>query len=216
MGLRPGAMLGFFLLILVHELGHAVLVRAYRLPLQAIEVHGMGGVCRYSGRPSPVAQSVIAWGGVLAQGLVFGGTIAWLFFVGRPQSYFVQELFMVFLQYNLIMIALNLLPVSVLDGKEAWQLPMRLWRKRPRSTLVRAPNPPPIPRNAQVRPLPRTRSGAHPFASQPGASVGGSGPPSGAFPVAVIFEADERLPAETEAYLRAVLERARKKAQPKN
>ena len=209
-------MLGFFLLILVHELGHAALVRAYGLPLQSIEVHGMGGVCRYSGRPSPVAQSVIAWGGVLAQGVIFGGTVAWLLVVGRPQSFFVQELFNVFLQYNLVIMALNLLPVSILDGKEAWQLPMRLWGRKPRSTMVRAPNPPPIPRNAQVRPLPRARSGAQPFASQPGASVSGSGPPSGSFPVAVIFETEERLPAETEAYLRAVLERARKKAQPKN
>jgi|GEM_PF-4473140 len=218
MGLRPGAWLGFFILILLHEVGHAVLVRAYGLTLESIEVHGIGGVCRYSGRPSSTARSVIAWGGVLAQGLLYGAARGWLALAGHPESHFFNELLVTLLQYNLIIMGINLLPLPFLDGWEAWQLPVNLVLGKPRSTLVRTPNPPPIPRNARVLPFPRPRASSQPFAAQPGAVTSAAGPrtPSGQYPAAVVFETEDRLPAETEAYLRAVLERARKKAQPKN
>ena len=41
----PAFWLGFVLLILIHELGHALFVMRYRLGLSEIAVHGAGGYC---------------------------------------------------------------------------------------------------------------------------------------------------------------------------
>ena len=39
---------GALVIILAHELGHAALPRRYRLPVLAIDVTPIGGVCRYA------------------------------------------------------------------------------------------------------------------------------------------------------------------------
>ncbi|MFK7999131.1 MAG: hypothetical protein AB8H86_06020, partial [Polyangiales bacterium] len=44
---RPGFWLGFFALIVLHEMGHAFLVRLRRLRSLEIMVHGFGGYCRH-------------------------------------------------------------------------------------------------------------------------------------------------------------------------
>ena len=125
----PGFWLGFFLLVLLHELGHAVLVQRYRLHVEAVEVHGLGGVCRYSGYPSPLERSVIAWGGVLAQALLLFATLATVWLLGAPASTFGRELVSAFTMTNLVLIGLNLLPVPPLDGAEAWKV-FAHWRVR--------------------------------------------------------------------------------------
>src|SRR5579859_2714533 len=64
----PYTWAAFAFLILVHELGHAFLVRRYRHAVVSIDLHGLGGHCRWSGYASEVEKSKIAWGGVLATG----------------------------------------------------------------------------------------------------------------------------------------------------
>jgi Zn-dependent protease len=125
----PGFWLGFFLLILIHELGHAALVRRYRLSVEAVDVHGLGGLCRYSGYPSDLERAVIAWGGVLAQAALLGVTWATLWLLGPPTTAFGADLVYAFTTGNLIIGALNLLPVPPLDGAEAWKV-FGLWRAR--------------------------------------------------------------------------------------
>ena len=56
---------GFVFVVLVHELGHAVLVRRYRLSPLSIDINGIGGVCRYTGSATEVEESER---GELAQG----------------------------------------------------------------------------------------------------------------------------------------------------
>src|SRR5215475_3555275 len=41
---EPGAWLGFFLVILLHEMGHALLVMRYRLHVSSIDLYPYGGV----------------------------------------------------------------------------------------------------------------------------------------------------------------------------
>src|SRR5262245_11045904 len=65
----PAAWVAFVVLILIHELGHAFFVRYFRLHLASIDVHGFGGVCAHEAT-TPLRNSVIAWGGVLAQAIV--------------------------------------------------------------------------------------------------------------------------------------------------
>src|SRR5262245_54297195 len=68
----PGAWLGYFVILVVHELGHALLALRYKLYVDRIDLHALGGYCLHEGSGSAYQTSVIAWGGVLGQLLLFG------------------------------------------------------------------------------------------------------------------------------------------------
>jgi hypothetical protein len=119
----PGAWIGFFLIVLLHELGHAYLVHRRNLRTVAVSIHGFGGECRYGGRVTELDRAVIAWGGVLAQALVLAAVLVLGAVIGPPSSMFTAELRNTLITTNLILIGLNLLPFPPLDGAEAWRLP---------------------------------------------------------------------------------------------
>ena len=127
-GLRfaPGIWLGVFTLIVVHELGHAVLVRRFGLAVLGIDVTGFGGRCLWTGRPSPRERAAIAWGGVLAQLPILAVALPLRFALG-PMPLFVDDLLEAFTYVNALLIALNLIPFPPLDGAEAWPW-FRYWR----------------------------------------------------------------------------------------
>jgi len=132
----PAAWLGFVAIILLHELGHALMVVRYGLRVNAIDVHGFGGECRWSGDATPWQRAIIAWGGVLAQALLLAGTFAFIHFTGAPVTRFGAELAAVFTETNLWVIGLNLLPVPPLDGATAWSI-VPLWKARRRASVDR-------------------------------------------------------------------------------
>jgi Zn-dependent protease len=127
----PGFWVGFLLLILIHEMGHALLVRRVGLRAVSIDVHGLGGQCRFAGYPDPLQLSIVAWGGVLAQAVLGIATLLVVYLVGPPQSSFFVTMVHAFTITNLWIGALNLLPFRPLDGAEAWKL-FGLLRRRPR------------------------------------------------------------------------------------
>jgi stage IV sporulation protein FB len=155
-GLRfaPAFWGAFFGLILIHELGHAALVRYFKHRVHAIDVMGFGGLCHWSGAATPFQRASIAWGGVFAQAVVLAGTWIALILLGPPRSMAVAEVVDVFTRANLWLIALNLLPVQPLDGAEAWPLFRHLkdgWknrRKRPKAPKRRASVPVGGPRDS--------------------------------------------------------------------
>ncbi|MDP1824177.1 MAG: hypothetical protein Q8L48_13070 [Archangium sp.] len=118
----PGALLGLVVLIFVHEVGHAVLVRRNGGWVQSIDFLPFGGECSWHGSVSPVGESVIAWGGVLAQALLLAVVNAMLLVTGRPHEPFLGSLVHSLTVTNLFMIGLNLLPIPPLDGSRAWLL----------------------------------------------------------------------------------------------
>jgi Zn-dependent protease len=128
----PGFWLGFFLLILAHELGHAALVKACRGTVVEVLVHGIGGECRHLGGVSEFQSSIIAWGGVLAQAALLLGAFAYRSTAG-VSSPFEAQLLAVWTDTNLMLIGINLLPVPPLDGALAWRLPKLLWARRNRA-----------------------------------------------------------------------------------
>lgn len=131
--------ISFFFLILFHELGHAVLVRARRLSVIAVEVNGLGGLCHYRGNASNFDGALIAWGGVWAQGLCYLLAAGVQDLLPGQLSPFLAELSGGFTTPNLSLMLLNLLPIRPLDGAEAWKLFPLLWgRGRARS---KAPPP---------------------------------------------------------------------------
>lgn len=128
-GLDPGFILGFVLLVMLHELGHALLVWRTGHRVTAIEVTGLGGLCHWSGSATAFQRSLIAWGGVLMQGALYAAVAIAMRFAGLPPNAFVWSLLSVFLGTNLWLIALNLIPVPPLDGAEAWQI-FTHWKRR--------------------------------------------------------------------------------------
>lgn len=129
----PAFWLGFALLILIHELGHALMVVRYRLGLSEIAVHGAGGYCRHESSGSRFEEAIVAWGGVWAQLTLYALVQLSLLVFGPPSSQHVAQVVYVFTDINLWVAALNLIPFEPLDGAKAWPLVGMLtarWRKR--------------------------------------------------------------------------------------
>ena len=118
----------FLFMILLHELGHAALVRRARAWVTEITSHGMGGECWWQGRVSPLERALIAFGGVFAQLGLAGVTFAWAFLF-PPKTPFAFDLVEMFTVYNLFNAAFNLVPVPPLDGSQAWALFPLLWKR---------------------------------------------------------------------------------------
>ncbi|MDI3288474.1 hypothetical protein [Polyangium sp. 15x6] len=121
-GLRfaPGAWLGFLILVLVHELGHALLARAVGGYVASVDVHAVGGSCEWGGDVTMKQRAIVAWGGVLAQLAVLLTAPVWSSVL--PSGGFFGEITTALTTTNLMLIALNLIPAPPFDGAEAWRL----------------------------------------------------------------------------------------------
>lgn len=123
---------GFMLvLVLAHEMGHAFVARALKVKVYAIEVYFLFGVCRHAAPHSRRAKILVAWGGVLAQLVVlfialFVLETAPVFYQTVSFGYKLNGIFSlishVFVGLNVLMIAINLVPVRGLDGFVAWDI----------------------------------------------------------------------------------------------
>lgn len=130
----PAIWLAFVVIVLVHELGHAVLVRRFRLRLVAVDVYAMGGMCRHE-RGSAYQTSVIAWGGVLAQGVLLAPALALSIAASTlalPIDGFAAELLSALVYTNVFIILFNLIPIAPLDGAQAWKVFSHLKERRAR------------------------------------------------------------------------------------
>jgi Zn-dependent protease len=130
----------FLVLVLIHELGHAIMVRAAKARVLSIDAHGAGGVCWWQGDVSDIWRALIAWGGVLAQAVVLACAYAWLVFVGYPTTSIGAGFADAFTNSNLWLIAINLIPIPGFDGAEAWRLFPAIvrWRRERRTGKHRA------------------------------------------------------------------------------
>ena len=128
-GFSPIIWLAFAVIVLLHEAGHAALVRRYGFRVLAIDLTGFGGMCRWSGQATAHERGVIAWGGVLAQTVLLLITVGLLAVVGWPTSALGASLAYTFTRTNAAIIVLNLLPMPPFDGAEAWSLVVRYVRR---------------------------------------------------------------------------------------
>ncbi len=118
----PGFFLAYPCLILIHELGHALLVWRRGHTVVGVEASGLGGVCQWDGNASPFDEALIAWGGVLAQLVLYVTTQLLLLFIYQPHTAFGWQVASAFTDSNLYLIAINLLPIPPLDGARAWRI----------------------------------------------------------------------------------------------
>ncbi len=118
----PPAWIGFIVIVLVHELGHAFIAQRFGMQVSRIEMHGLGGVCHYSGYPTGQQRSIIAWGGVLGQLALLILTIVAAKVGLWPSGESGDSLYYVFTDFNAFIMAINLLPIGFLDGATALKI----------------------------------------------------------------------------------------------
>lgn len=173
--LEPISWLAFLGVILVHELGHAVFVKALSFRITGVDVTGYGGHCRFRGKADALEHAIIAWGGLLAQGLLLLATLLATAALGHPTGHAGSLVEHAFVETNLWVFAINLLPFPPLDGGRAWRLfpelgargwtlprlalyPLWRWaaRRRQRRVAPSAPEPSPSAERStpQRRPSP--------------------------------------------------------------
>lgn len=125
---QPGVWLGVFVIILVHEFGHAIAVWRAGATVTAISMDGMGGKCQWVGGVTRVQKLAIVWGGIIAQLLLWVIAFIVSIILSRSLNEFSEQFLSTLLRWNLIIVALNLLPVKPLDGHEAWPLLKKVWQ----------------------------------------------------------------------------------------
>lgn len=120
--LEPILWLAFLGVILVHDLGHALLIRACGSRLSGVDLAGFGGQCRFRGKADALEHATIAWGGILAQGVLLVATLLLAASFGPVTGRALGLVEYAFVEVNLWIVAINLLPFPPLDGARAWRL----------------------------------------------------------------------------------------------
>ena len=107
---HPGAWVGILVLVLMHELGHAMVVRAVRGQVTEVMVYGFGGYCAWRGNVSSRARAMIAWGGVWAQGVLLIAAVVLSPIINPAYDSFGFHLLRSLTTANIMLIVLNLIP----------------------------------------------------------------------------------------------------------
>ena len=122
--------LGLFTIMLAHEFGHAILVKRLGYRVIRIQIYPIHGLCLYEAPYSTYEDAIIAWGGVLAQFILFMPAAAALALFGNSSVGSVNVLLVTFSYINGYSMVMNLAPAAPLDGKKAWKLPVILVRAK--------------------------------------------------------------------------------------
>jgi len=110
-------------LLVVHEVGHAIVACSQRVKVYAIRLYALHGLCEHEEPYYERSDLFIAWGGILAQLCILATAVAvkyslWLLLPTWGQ--FLAPIFFVFINANLVLAAINLVPIAPLDGHKAW------------------------------------------------------------------------------------------------
>ena len=123
-------LLGTFAMVLLHELGHAVLARRLKIPILGIELTIFGGVARMGAMPdSPRAEILIAGAGPAVSLLLAAG-----FYLAH--MLFGVTLLKTLALINLVLAIFNLLPALPMDGGRIFRAAMASRMGRLRATKI--------------------------------------------------------------------------------
>jgi hypothetical protein len=117
---EPVIWIGLLAVILGHQLGHALAVAVAGGTLLGLDTTGVGGSCRWRGAGSLLERAWVAWGGMLMQAVLLGLALAFSDFLAASPTG--SQLRFCFVELNLVLLAINLLPLPALDGALAWRI----------------------------------------------------------------------------------------------
>ena len=129
----------YYGLILIHECGHMIAARWRGCAVWSIELYPVWGTTLFSEPNSRFDACVIAWAGVVAQGIVAVPLVAWVEVLGYTHFEPVNAVLAILGFFSLGIAVLNLLPVPPLDGAIAWSLLPALFKPSTRMAR-REPN----------------------------------------------------------------------------
>jgi membrane-associated protease RseP (regulator of RpoE activity) len=139
---QPGrTLLGLVLylaVLLIHESGHLIAAPRKGCRVQSIQLYPIFGITRFETPWSRLDHCIIAWGGVLAQAVVFIPLVAWVAVFGYLQAVGIAMIFAILGFFSLGVAVFNLVPVPPLDGSIAWGIVPALLGER-RSRISRKP-----------------------------------------------------------------------------
>jgi Zn-dependent protease len=124
-------MLGLFMCIILHELGHALVAKHFKLPIEHITLFVFGGVAEIKKEPSrPKVEFFMAIAGPLVSlalvGCLYGITLL-------AESWQWPVLFTGVTRYlatiNLVIVIFNLIPAFPLDGGRVFRSILWWWKK---------------------------------------------------------------------------------------
>jgi hypothetical protein len=133
----PVGAAAYLLLLVTHELGHALAVRAVGARVARLDFAAFHGLCHFVGSLSPIRHSIVAFAGVWAQLALVGAELGAEHWFGARWPASVRDpLGLVLVVFNLGMIVINLFPIESLDGAEAWKLFPRWFARAQRKRIV--------------------------------------------------------------------------------
>lgn len=123
----------FFVLLIVHEMGHVAVLRARKIPVVGITLFGVHGRTDH-GYASPRDEMIVAWGGVGAQLVLLALAVAVQLAVAPrlplwATAYVWSPVLMVFTELNIFVMVIALLPIGPFDGRAAWRV-FPYWRSK--------------------------------------------------------------------------------------
>jgi Zn-dependent protease/CBS domain-containing protein len=124
-------MLGLFICVILHELGHALVAKHYKLPISQITLFLFGGVAEIEEEPqSPKVEFLMAIAGPLVSVAIVlvmylitqaGNGLGWPVTITGVTSYLATV--------NLFLAAFNLIPAFPLDGGRVFRALLWGWKK---------------------------------------------------------------------------------------
>ncbi len=107
----------FFSSIVLHELGHSVIARFYKIPVKSITLFALGGVAHISRDATrPVAELLMALAGPFMSLLIGGAFIGAWFLFGAGDSSAVDAVLLGLGGMNIVLAIFNLIPLFPMDG----------------------------------------------------------------------------------------------------
>lgn len=124
-----------FVSIVVHEMGHALMVRRLGYGDSTIVLHGLGGVCQWRGSPTRKERILIALAGPGAGLVVGAAALALVIPLGLPNEFALRNLVLAILIINIGWSIFNLLPIWPLDGGHVLRTALQSTNRSNRETV---------------------------------------------------------------------------------
>ena len=111
----------FWSIMLIHEFGHMWFATRQGLRTYSIDLYLIHGMCHHEEAHTEYENNVVAWGGVVAQAIVFIPCIIIEKSIGEFLPWFLYTPVLYLGYFSCVIAVFNLLPSKGLDGYDCWK-----------------------------------------------------------------------------------------------